>query len=147
MPNGLAVDSSANVYVTEMNNHRVQKFNSSGTFLAKWGGYGSGDGQVRTPWGIAVDNSGNVYVAEYSGERISKFTSNGTFVAKWGTTGTGDGQFNKPTGVAVDVSGNVYIAEYGNCRVQKFRPRTGAPPPSLFGWAFGPLSDQRNRRP
>ena len=33
LPLGIATDSSGNVYVTEKNNHRVQVFNSMGTYV------------------------------------------------------------------------------------------------------------------
>lgn len=41
-PQGVAVDSSGNLYVADTYNHRIQKFNSAGTFITAWGGYGSG---------------------------------------------------------------------------------------------------------
>ena len=34
-PFGVAVDASSNVYVADLFNHRVQKFDSSGSFLTK----------------------------------------------------------------------------------------------------------------
>ncbi|MFQ5970464.1 MAG: 6-bladed beta-propeller, partial [Nitrososphaerales archaeon] len=36
-PTTVAVDSSGYLYVTELNNHRVQKFDSDGRFITKWG--------------------------------------------------------------------------------------------------------------
>jgi DNA-binding beta-propeller fold protein YncE len=36
-PWGIAVDSDGNVYVADGNNYRIQKFNSKGVFLDKWG--------------------------------------------------------------------------------------------------------------
>ena len=119
-PRGMAVDSSERVYVADMNNHRIQKFSSSGTFLTKWGSLGSGDGQFNYPMGVAVDSSGGVYVAEMNNHRIQKFNSNGTFLTKWGSLGSGDRQFNYPMGVAVDSSGRVYVADTNNHRIQKF---------------------------
>ncbi|MGA2586662.1 MAG: PEGA domain-containing protein [Candidatus Aminicenantales bacterium] len=89
-------------------------------FVAKWGSYGSGDGQFNGIWSIAVDSSGNIYVADTLNHRVQKFTSGGGFVAAWGSLGYGDGQFNDPTGVAVDASGNVYAVDSNNHRVQKF---------------------------
>ena len=47
-----------------MGNDRIQKFDSNGTFITKWGSHGSGDGQFYYPNGVAVDSSGNVYVAD-----------------------------------------------------------------------------------
>ena len=119
-PEGVAVDSSGNVYVTDANNRRIQKFSSDGTFLLKWGSLGSGDGQFVTPQGVAVDLSGNVYVVDYGNKRIQKFSSTGTFLTKWGTEGSGDGQFSNPWGIAVDSSDNVYVVDRGNNRIQKF---------------------------
>src|SRR4051812_6490675 len=36
LPAGVATDSAGYVYVVDQNNNRIQKFSSSGTFLAKW---------------------------------------------------------------------------------------------------------------
>ncbi len=100
------------VYSQEPNEStRVQKFNSNGTFIAKWGTPGINDTQFNNPTGIAVDASGNVYVTDTDNNRVQKFNSNGTFIAKWGTPGINDTQFNNPTGIAVDASGNVYVID------------------------------------
>ncbi|MFZ2170151.1 MAG: SBBP repeat-containing protein, partial [Methylococcaceae bacterium] len=53
-PNGIAVDSSGNVYVTDSGNNRIQKFNSKGGFITKWA-------TPVPPVGIAADLSGNLY--------------------------------------------------------------------------------------
>src|SRR3990172_3595739 len=120
IPVAVAMDSSGNIYVTDTFNHRIQKFDSSGTFITKWGSYGSGDGQFNSPHGIALDTSGNVYVTDYQNNRVQKFDSSGTFIKKWGSYGSGDGQFHYPYGVAVDSSGNVYVVDNSNHRIQKF---------------------------
>jgi YVTN family beta-propeller protein len=46
-PCGVAVDSEDNVYVADQSNNRIQKFNSTGAFITKWGSSGSGDGQFQ----------------------------------------------------------------------------------------------------
>lgn len=112
-PNKVATDSSGNVYVTDNFTNRISKFNSSGTFLATWGG-GSG--------GIAIDSSNNVYASDPVNHRIQKFSSTGTLLLSWGTAGSGDGQMSGPLDVAVDASGDVYVDDTGNGRVQKFSP-------------------------
>ena len=130
---GIAVDAAGNVYVTEVSGpngqgaDRIQKFNSSGAFITKWGTRGSGNGQFEFPSGIATDAAGNVYVADSGNARIQKLTSDGAFISKWGSGGKGNGQFNLPVGIATDAAGNVYVADSfalapasRNNRVQKF---------------------------
>ena len=46
---------SGNIYVGDTNNNRIQKFDSDGTYLAQWGGFGRVDGQLISPVGLAVD--------------------------------------------------------------------------------------------
>jgi DNA-binding beta-propeller fold protein YncE len=84
---GIAVDSSGFIYVADFNNHRIQKFNSEGTFITKWGSYGQEDGLFDNPWGIAVNSSGDVYVADYENHRIQRFSSEGAFLDEWGEYG------------------------------------------------------------
>jgi PKD repeat protein len=119
-PDSVAVDSAGNLYVTDPINSRVQKFDSSGTFIAKWGSYGAGIGQLRSPTGIAVDADSNVYVADSLNNRIQEFSSTGTFLTAWGLRGSGDGEFEEPRGIVVDAEGYVYVTDHYNNRIQKF---------------------------
>jgi sugar lactone lactonase YvrE len=126
----VAVDSSGNVYTIEFgtssaNGNRVQKFDSNGNFVFKFGKFGSGDGEFTFPRGIAVDGSGNIYVVDYNADRVQKFDSNGVFLLKFGSSGSGDGQFSFPHGIAVDSSNNIYVADSGNHRIQKFNSTGG----------------------
>jgi DNA-binding beta-propeller fold protein YncE len=69
----VAVDTQGFVYVADAFNHRIQKFDSNGKFIAKWGSLGSDDGEFYSPWGVAVDAQGFVYVADSRNHRIQKF--------------------------------------------------------------------------
>jgi tripartite motif-containing protein 71 len=74
-PVGLATDSSDNIYVADRGNNRIQKFDSDGNFITKWGTPGIGDGQFEEPTGIAVDSLDNVYVVDRGNSRIQVFAS------------------------------------------------------------------------
>ncbi len=122
---GVALDNQGNIYTTEGNNgfgssNRVQKFDSNGVFITKWGSFGTGDGQFKESQGIGISRTNEVYVVDAVNNRIQKFDSDGNFITKWGSFGTGDGQFNEPAQVAIDSTGNVYVTDQLNSRVQKF---------------------------
>jgi len=61
------------VYVTDVDNNRVQKFDSNGKFITKWGSPGTDDGQFGGPVDVALDSKGLVYVVDGPNHRIEVF--------------------------------------------------------------------------
>jgi len=134
----LALDSQGNLYATDFENLRVQKFNSSGTFLAKI----ATEAPVG-PVGVAVDTQGNIYVTNHRthDHYVQKFDSAGHLSVAWGSNGSGDGQFlgagnNGPDQIALGPHGNVYVTDPLNSRIQKFDPN------GTFLAAIGSHGDQ-----
>ena len=142
---GVAVDSSGNLYVSDVNNHRVRKVNPGGIISTVAGGPLApvGDGGLATsagligPTGLAVDSAGNLYIADATNARIRKVDKAGIIstVAGNGSLGfTGEGTvatsspINAPVGLAIDAKGNIYFSEVGNAligngpRVRKVDP-------------------------
>ena len=119
-PQGIALDSSSNIYVADYYDNRVEKFSSSGTYISQFGTPGSGDGQFNNPLGITLDSSGNIYVADSGNNRIEEFSSSGTYISQFGSAGSGNGQFGNPLGIALDNANNIYVTDYYNNRVEKF---------------------------
>ena len=132
-PMDIEFDSSDNFWVLEVGNHRLQKFSQDGTFISKFGSYGTGDGQFYSPKDFAIDPSGNIWVADTNNNRIQKFDSSGNFLLKFGSEGcqtiqndgtiTGDthnGKFCNPVSLDFDSSGNLYVADHNNRRIQQF---------------------------
>jgi NHL repeat/Bacterial Ig domain len=133
-PEGLAVDSSGNVYVADSGNHKIRKIDTAGnvTTFSGTGAVGSNDGAFNVarfegPVGMAFDGNGNLIVT--SNNRIRRIDPAGTVVTIAGTGGYGftDGfalgaKFSSPTGVAVDGAGNVIIADLSNNRIRKLTP-------------------------
>jgi tripartite motif-containing protein 71 len=82
---GIAVGLNGNVFVTDgvgsclsgiCTDHLVQEFSPHGTFLAQWGGAGTGAGQFGTvggPGSLAFDGNGDLYVADPDGARVEVF--------------------------------------------------------------------------
>ncbi|WP_309612666.1 hypothetical protein, partial [Flavobacterium sp.] len=133
VPYGITVDTSENVYVTEINSFAIRKISSTGLVSTLAGnistsGFLDGLNTVAlfsSPKGLTVDTSGNIYVADATNNRIRKITSSGTVttIAGDGTPGYLDAQgtaakFNNPTGVVVTSSGIVYVGDTSNNRIR-----------------------------
>jgi DNA-binding beta-propeller fold protein YncE len=120
-PYSVDVDSQGNVWVADMYNHRIQKFDKDGNFLMKFGSLGSGEGEFDKPRQVFVDKDVEfLYVADSNNDRIQKFDTNGNFIKSWGSYGSDDGEFNLPISVIIDSKGDIIVNDRGNSRVQKF---------------------------
>jgi uncharacterized repeat protein (TIGR02543 family) len=135
---GIAVDSSGNLYVSDMMNSVIRKITPGGavsTFAGQSGINDSVDGtgsaaRFYFPTGIGVDTSGNVYVSDSVNQTIRKITPSRAvttlagFPRSYGyADGTGSAaRFHSPQGLAVDGSGNVYVAENSNETIRKVTP-------------------------
>ena len=115
LPGSIAANPSGEIFVADLWNHRIQRFDSEGRFISKWGG---------EMWfgleGLAADVSGNLYVACGGSNEVQKYNPGGKLATRWGSTGKGDGQFEYLFAIAVGPSGNVYVVDAGNSCVQKF---------------------------
>ncbi|MBI3647631.1 MAG: hypothetical protein HY240_02560, partial [Actinobacteria bacterium] len=131
-PEGVAVDASGHVFVTDTvtpadsSGDEIAEYTANGVFLDVLAGPGNGNGQVFDPTSIAISpTTGDIFTVEKGGSstaRVQRFDSLGNYVTKWGAYGTGNGMFKAPEGIAVDPSGNVWVADTGNKRIQEFTP-------------------------
>lgn len=114
----VATDSGGYLYFTEIQYHRVLKYNSNGAYVTHWGGPGSGNGKFNYPSGIATDSNGYVYVADMGNNRIQKFYNNGAFIRS--IPGYSPWVFSSPYGMSADSQGNIFVADHANHRILKF---------------------------
>jgi sugar lactone lactonase YvrE len=137
-PQGIATDTSGNVYVADTLNDTVRKITPAGavsTLAGTAGKTGSANGagaaaRFNLPDGVATDSTGNVYVADTGNDTIRKITPDGvvsTLAGAAGVAGSSDGtgaaaRFSFPVSVATDGSGNVYVADAGNETIRKITP-------------------------
>lgn len=76
---------------------------------AKYGTYGSGEGQLRSPEGIDTDSKGNVWVADGENGRVTEFSSQGLWLMQF--TGSGEHKLENPKDVATTPDGNLWVAD------------------------------------
>jgi sugar lactone lactonase YvrE len=137
-PDGIAVDSAGNVFVSDRRNNNIRKISSSavvttlaGTVPQSGSTDGTGDqARFSVPDGIAIDALGNALVADRGNEVIRKISPDGQVTTLAGTpdaTGNSDGTgnsaaFDSPSDVAVDPAGNTYVADNDNNTIRKISP-------------------------
>jgi DNA-binding beta-propeller fold protein YncE len=115
-PNGVAVDTAGNVYVTDAFNHKLMKFNGEGAFVKEWKGPDPG---LYGPRDIAFGPNKQLYIVDQGRTRIVKFDTATEKFTEWGTRGEGPSQFIESTGIGVG-GGFVFVADNGNNRIQVF---------------------------
>ena len=145
---GLNIDGSDNVYITDGGKSRVLKCTPAGScahFAGTPGLRGSGNNVFGWAEDVATDFSGRVYVSDTDNRVIQQYSSTGTFIQNFaGTAGvpyvTDAAHINKPWGVVADSAGNIYVTENKGQRLLKYDASgvqqwtIGSPGNFIFGW-------------
>lgn len=143
-PASLALDAGENLYVADINNHRIRRVDLKTREVTTVAGNGtripSGDGGPAARAGIgdlldiAADAQGNVFLIEniaYTVRRVDALTGQISVYAGTAFEGySGDGgpaaKANiDACGIALDPAGNLYIADKVHNRIRRVNARTG----------------------
>ena len=117
-PQGVAVDSSGNVFVADSAANAIYEI-SGGTATPLATQY-----SFSSPIGVAVDSSGNVYVADYGDSKILEIVAINGVVSSSSKVQqlAGSTPFSHPDGVAVDSKGDVFVADTGDDKIDEIAP-------------------------
>ena len=144
-PDGVAMDSSGNLYVADTLNNVVRQVVLSSNTISTIAGNGtndfSGDGgpavsaTLAAPQGLVADSTGHLYIADTYNNRVRRVDlAGGTIstIAGRATQGSqGDGgpatsaQLNLPQGITLDSTGQLFIADTLSNRVRVVDLTTG----------------------
>jgi len=141
-PCGVAVDTSGNVYFSDIDYNRIRMVNATTGIITTMAGngvagYGGDSGpatvaQISAPEGLNVDANNNLYIADMSNNRVRIVNANGvisTFAGQNGLFGEGypatNSELSNPQDVATDGAGNIYVADMYNHRVRMINATTG----------------------
>jgi len=123
-----SADEEGNIYVTDWDKKRIQKYNSDGKFLLTIGRKGQGPGEFGNLSPARFDKDNNIYVTDIVNQRISFFDKEGNYLK----------QIKLP-----DVFEDLYVNSRGyfvSSSSQRLDDETS------FGWkmVFGLFDDQFN---
>lgn len=131
---GICPDGNGNLYVAEINNHRIRKIvinTGEVTTFAGSGvpGFNNGTGITAgfdSPMGLAISNQNYLFVVDYGNNRIRKIDLGTAAVTNFvgAVQGYVDGsgaaaRFSEPMGICFDPNGLLYIADRGNHKIRK----------------------------
>jgi len=137
MPQGVAVDSSGNLYIADTGDNLIREVTTNGFITTIAGdslaGY-AGDtylaltSEVNHPADVALDSQTNVYIADTGNALIRRITNDGlihTFAGVANQVGySGDGKaatlagLIEPCAIALDAAANLFIVERQDARIR-----------------------------
>ena len=121
-PLGVAVSDGDEIVVADQGNHRVQVFDSNGTFLRSFGHQGVNAIEFKYPFGVAINKDRNIFVADKNNHRIQILSWEGRHLGSFGGKGSLDSQLLNPRGLSLDSAGNIIVADTGNKLIKIFTP-------------------------
>jgi len=123
VPSGLAIDSNANIYLTDTFDDLIRKITPGGLVTTIAGrvsvsSYQDGQGtnaEFDYPDGITVTTTGVIYVSDAVDGLIREISPTGLVT-------TFAGGFDFPAGIHADTVGNLLVADSNNCVIKKITP-------------------------
>jgi sugar lactone lactonase YvrE len=138
-PQGLAIDSSGNLYIADSQHYVVRRITAATGIINTVAGvaWTDGDGskengiaatsaQLNQATQLAVDAAGNLYISDIWNGHVLKVTAstgiinivagNGVIYGSSGDGGVATTAALEPQGLAIDSSGNIYISDRATVR-------------------------------
>jgi sugar lactone lactonase YvrE len=112
----LAFAPDGSLFVADVGNHRIQKFDPSHGFEREWGEFGAADGQFADAIQIAT-NGREVFVSDDVRRDVQVFDLDGEYLRTLPTTGW----------LAVDAAGDVFISNEGGLSRYHGSEQSGEP--------------------
>lgn len=112
--------TSLNVYVTDKNNHRIQRLDNDLNFISELitRDKGNNEASFGYPLSAATSSLGELYVLDSENIRIIKFNIFSQYISNFGSYNYGNYKLKSPTKLAISNNNDVYILD--GMRLLKF---------------------------
>ncbi|MGQ9644731.1 MAG: NHL repeat-containing protein, partial [Ignavibacterium sp.] len=101
------------VYVTDKNNHRIQRFDRKLNFISQL--YtrenDNSDARFGYPNGCVVSSQGDLYVLDSENKRVIKFDLFGNYKLHFGGIDAGEFSLQSPIAISISSNGIVFVAD------------------------------------
>lgn len=119
-PHLLDMADDGTLFVTDVLNGRIQRFDPQGRPAGSITTYGVNLGQVYRPKAVALDHQGRIFISDGTLNVIQAFSPTGRFLAVLRDTDGDVLYLQSPHGMDFDDAGNLYVVELAAARVRKF---------------------------
>jgi len=114
------IDLNQNIYVTDIIDNSITKYDSSGNETISIGGYGWEESTFDEPANIFT-NTLSIYVADKNNNRVQRFDKDLNFLSQLqGGDENSEIEFGYPTCVGISNIGDLYLLETDNNKILKF---------------------------
>ena len=104
--------TSLDVFVSDKNNHRIQRYDRELNFISILDGSGGiGEGKFEYPGGVAQSARGNLYVSDPFNGKLLKYSREGNFLLEFGGIGYAEGNTIEPGSIGVTPNEKVIVAD------------------------------------
>lgn len=123
--NGIAIGPKGDMYVSDLNNLRIQALDRNGEI--KWiqgappKDLQAADRRFGLPAGIAIDEKERLFLVDAFHHSLRIMTNDGKELAELGEKGNDEGQMYQPAGITYLGGGKVAIADKYNNRINVYR--------------------------
>jgi outer membrane protein assembly factor BamB len=112
VPTDFFIDAAGNIYVTNVGNNKVIKYDQDGNYIGSFGGLGDQLGLFAKPKGITVDDSGLIYVVDGGTNVVQLFDDQFRLLTYFGWPGLPYGSLNGPAGIVTSKENLDYFQKF-----------------------------------